>query len=190
MICSVAPTGPAQDDPRRARALPDTGAAVPETSAAAAAERYRSLGFTISTTGFAISHRFSELLAPLELEPRDFSLLRAVGLAAGLSQQTLAERLQIPAPRLVAFIDSLEQRGLIERRQNPADRRVRALHLTAAGQVLLERAFELASEHERNICSGLDEQQRLQLLDLLDRVGAQLGLDAGLHTAHSALTST
>jgi DNA-binding MarR family transcriptional regulator len=149
---------------------------------------YSSVGFTISTTGYAISHRFQEILAPLALEPRDFSLLRAVGLAEGLSQQALAERLQIPASRLVAFIDQLAQRGLIERRQNSSDRRVRALHLTTEGHQLLKRAFALAVEHERNLSSGLTQQEREQLLELLGRVGAQLGLAAGVHTAHSALT--
>jgi DNA-binding MarR family transcriptional regulator len=149
---------------------------------------HSSVGFTISTTGYAISHRFQEILTPLALEPRDFSLLRAVGLAEGLSQQALAERLQIPASRLVAFIDQLAQRGLIERRQNSSDRRVRALHLTTEGHELLKRAFALAVEHERNLSAGLSQQEREQLLDLLGRVGVQLGLTAGVHTAHSALT--
>jgi DNA-binding MarR family transcriptional regulator len=150
----------------------------------------RSVGFTISTTGYAIGSRFSEILAPLSLEPRDFSLLRAVGLAEGLSQQALGERLQIPASRLVGFIDALEQRGLVQRRQNPQDRRVRAIYLTAAGNDLLGNAFALAVEHERNLSADLSEAEREQLLDLLGRVGAQLGLTVGGHVAHSALTGS
>jgi DNA-binding MarR family transcriptional regulator len=146
-----------------------------------------SVGFTISSTGYAIAHGFQEVLAPLKLEPRDFSLLRAVGLAEGLSQQALGERLKIPASRLVAFIDVLEQRGLIERRQKPSDRRVRALYLTEEGQQLLSSAFALAVEHERRLCGGLSEQERRQLLELLARVAEQLGLPAGAHTAHSSL---
>ncbi|MDQ6810381.1 MAG: MarR family winged helix-turn-helix transcriptional regulator, partial [Actinomycetota bacterium] len=79
-----------------------------------AAEPFRSVGFTVSTTGYAIARLFREILAPLALEPREFALLRAVGACEGQSQQAIGERLGIPASRMVAFIDALEQRGLLE----------------------------------------------------------------------------
>lgn len=145
---------------------------------------FRSVGFTISSTGYAIARRFREILAPLELEPREFALLRAVAAAEGQSQQTTGDRLQIPASRMVAFVDALEQRGLLQRRQNPDDRRARALHLTGEGRELLDRAFALAVEHERNLCGDLSNDEREQLLDLLQRVGTRLGLRPGMHAAH------
>jgi DNA-binding MarR family transcriptional regulator len=106
----------------------------------------RSVGFTISGTGYAVARRFRHTLAPLALEPREFALLRAVGAGEGSSQQAIAEGLQIPASRMVALVDALEARGLLERRLNSVDRRARALHLTADGRKLLERAFALALE--------------------------------------------
>jgi len=148
---------------------------------------FRSVGFTVSTTGYAVARRFRELLAPLELEPREFALLRAVGAAEGESQQAIGERLQIPPSRMVAFVDALEGRGLLERRLTPEDRRTRALHLTDDGRKLLARAFEVAVAHERDLCADLDEDEREQLLDLLQRVGERLGLPPGVHAAHSAL---
>jgi DNA-binding MarR family transcriptional regulator len=146
---------------------------------------FQSVGFTVSTIGYAVARRFREILAPLELEPREFALLRAVAAAEGQSQQAVGERLQIPPSRMVAFIDALEARGLIERRQNPSDRRTRALHLTADGHELLGRAFALAVGHERNLCADLSAEEREQLLALLQRVGASLGLPAGVHAAHA-----
>jgi DNA-binding MarR family transcriptional regulator len=146
---------------------------------------FRSVGFTVSTTGYAVARRFRELLAPLELEPREFALLRAVSASEGQSQQAIGERLQIPPSRMVAFVDALEGRGLLERRLNPQDRRTRALHLTDDGRELLARAFEVAVAHERDLCAGLDQEEREQLLDLLQRVGLRLGLPAGVHAAHA-----
>jgi DNA-binding MarR family transcriptional regulator len=143
------------------------------------------VGFTLSSVGYAVARRFRETLAPLSLEPREFALLRAVSAAEGQTQQAIGDRLAIPASRMVAFVDALEARGLLERRHNPLDRRARALHLTPAGRALLERAFALASELERHLCAQLGEQEREQLLDLLQRVGAQLGLRAGAHAAHA-----
>jgi DNA-binding MarR family transcriptional regulator len=144
---------------------------------------YQSVGFTISTAGYAIARRFREILAPLQLEPREFGLLRAVAAAEGLSQQAIGERLQIPASRMVAFVDALAARGLLERRQNPEDRRAHALYLTAEGHRLLEQAFTLAVAHERDICADLSPSERAQLLALLQRVAARLGLPRGAHSA-------
>ena len=87
---------------------------------------FRAVGFTLSSVGYAVARRFRETLMPLELEPREFALLRAVGAAEGQSQQAIGERLQIPPSRMVAFVDALEARSLLERRHNPLDRRTRA----------------------------------------------------------------
>jgi DNA-binding MarR family transcriptional regulator len=144
---------------------------------------FRSVGFMISTTGYAVARRFRQILAPLALEPREFALLRAVGACEGRSQQAIGERLQIPASRMVAFIDALEARGLLERRQNQEDRRARALHLTDDGRSLLARAFALAGAHERELCAELSDEEREQLLDLLQRIGERLGLPPGVHAA-------
>lgn len=152
-------------------------------AAARSAAPFRALGFTISTTGYAVSRRFGQILAPLALEPREFALLRAVSAYEGSSQQALAERLQIPASRMVALVDALEARTLLERRPNPADRRARALHLTGEGRQLLARAVAVAIEYERDLCAGLGAQEREQLLDLLARVGERLGLTPEVHAA-------
>ncbi len=144
---------------------------------------FRSVGFTISTAGYAIARRFKEILAPLDLEPREFALLRAVAASEGQSQHSVGARLQIPPSRMVAFVDALEHRCLLERRPNPSDRRSHALYLTDAGHELLARAFTLAVEHERDLCAELNAEEREQLLELLQRVAVRLGLAPGVHSA-------
>lgn len=150
---------------------------------------FRSVGFSLSSLGYAVARRFRETLKPLELEPREFALLRAVGAAEGQSQRALAERLQIPPSRMVAFVDALEGRGLMERRADPGDRRTRALHLTSAGANALQQAFAVALEFERDLCADLADDERERLLDLLGKVSPRLGLSPvanGTH-AHAAL---
>lgn len=151
---------------------------------------FQSVGFNLSSVGYVVSRRFRETLAPLELEPREFSLLRAIAAEEGQSQQALGDRLLIPASRMVAFVDALEQRGLLERRPNPEDRRARALYLTQTGRDLLGEAFSLALAFERQLCSDLDETEREQLVSLLQRVGLQLGLPKADHAAHAAHAAT
>jgi DNA-binding MarR family transcriptional regulator len=168
--------------PAPAGALEDPAVSVVATAP------FQAVGFLLSSLGYAVSRRFHQILAPLELEPREFALLRAVGAAEGQSQQAVAERLQIPPSRMVAFVDALEGRGLLERRHNPDDRRTRELHVTDDGRALLGRAFVLAVELERDLCAQLSAGEREQLLELLRRVGQRLGLPAGAHAAHAALT--
>jgi DNA-binding MarR family transcriptional regulator len=57
------------------------------------------------------------------------------------------------------------------------------LHLTTEGRELLTRAIEVAAEYERELCSGLTDEEREQLLDLLERLGSRLGLVPGVHAA-------
>jgi DNA-binding MarR family transcriptional regulator len=153
----------------------------------AATTPFQAVGFMLSSIGYAVGRRFHQVLEPLELEPREFALLRAVGAAEGQSQQAVGERLQIPPSRMVAFVDALERRGLLERRHNPQDRRTRALHLTDDGRELLGRAFVIAAALEHRLCEDLSVSEREQLLTLLRRVGQQLGVPAGAHAAHAAM---
>jgi DNA-binding MarR family transcriptional regulator len=149
----------------------------------------RSVGFTISTTGYAIASRFRELLAPLGLEPRDFALLRTVASSPGVTQQAIGERMGVKPSRMVAFVDALEQRGLLERRPKPHDRRAHELFLTNQGRDVLQRAFAIAMSHEQLLTGDLNEDEREQLMELLARVGSHLGIPRGVHVGmgHSAM---
>ncbi len=147
---------------------------------------FEAVGFAVSTLGFAVAMRFRERLAPLEIEPRDFALLRALSAREGVSQHALGEQLRIPPSRMVAFIDALEERGLLERRPHPSDRRAHALHLTPAGRKLLAKAVAVASRFEGELCGRLSAAEREQLLTLLGEVREQLGLPPGVHSAHPA----
>ena len=188
------PAAKTPDDPRNSSVgepWPGNLRPIPvEGLGAAGPERpFRSVGFTISTTGYAVARRFREVLAPLGLEPRDFALLRSVATTEGVTQQAIGERMGVAASRMVAFVDSLEERGLLERRQNPDDRRARALFLTRKGRGFLGRAFAVAVEQEQRLTGELSSEEREQLLDLLGRVGVQVGIPPGVHAGmgHSAM---
>ena len=84
---------------------------------------FRSVAFMLSSLGFAISRRFHKVLDPLELEPGEFALLRAVAANEGEPQNALAERLRISPSWMVAIVDVLETRGLLERKPHTRDRR-------------------------------------------------------------------
>jgi DNA-binding MarR family transcriptional regulator len=144
---------------------------------------FRAVGFLLSQLGFQTSKRFAERLAPLELNPRTFALLRHIESDEGRSQHALAELLRVPPSRMVVLLDELEKRGLVERRPHPTDRRARSLYLTAAGKRLLGKAKKAGAEHEKELTADLSGAEREQLLELLGRVAASQDLAAGVHPA-------
>lgn|SRR5512133_575015 len=150
---------------------------------AAADGPFQAVGFLLSQLGFQVSRHFAERLAPLDLNPRSFALLRHIDAAEGQSQHNLADALRLPPSRMVALLDDLEERTLVERRAHPTDRRARALYLTPAGRRLLETARKVGAEHEAELCADLEPGERAELLELLGRIAASQGLAAGVHPA-------
>jgi DNA-binding MarR family transcriptional regulator len=144
---------------------------------------FRAVGFLLSSLGYATSRGFHRTLEHLALDPRSFSVLRAVGFNQGQTQNALATALSIPASRMVAILDGLESKGLLERRFRDNDRRSRAVHLTDAGNTLLRKAFEVAMGFEKSLCEGLSDSERDRLIGLLERVAQNLGLGPGAHAA-------
>jgi DNA-binding MarR family transcriptional regulator len=141
----------------------------------------RSVGFLISQLGFVSSKAFMEALRPVGIDPREFLLMRFVAASEGQSQQALAERLSVPASRMVALVDHLEDAGFLERRPDPEDRRVRGLYLTRKGRGALERASKIAIDYETRLCAGINRSEREQLIDLLQKLQESQTTLRGVH---------
>jgi DNA-binding MarR family transcriptional regulator len=146
---------------------------------------FHALAFQLSSVGFAISSKFKNALAPFDIEPRQFGLLRAVGFACGQSQKALAECLNVPTSSMVATVDDLERRLLIERRPSADDRRVKELHLTPKGKTLLQEVLPVAMETELKIRTALGVADAQQLSQMLSTIGELFGVAPG--TAHSSM---
>lgn len=56
------------------------------------------------------------------------------------SMRAIAERLRCDASYVTMLVDQLEAAGLVERQVSPTDRRVKLVHLTAAGRTARDRA--------------------------------------------------
>jgi DNA-binding MarR family transcriptional regulator len=135
----------------------------------------------VARLGFEIGFTLADGLAPLDIEPRHFGLLRALAESEGDSQRSIGESLGIPPNGMVALVDDLEKRGFVERRPHPADRRAHALHLTAKGKQLLRDAFEVAFSLEAALCQDLNQTERKQLLALLGKLTSRDPQRPGVH---------
>ncbi|GEL21611.1 MarR family transcriptional regulator [Pseudonocardia sulfidoxydans NBRC 16205] len=140
--------------------------------------------FLLAQIGAHAAMRFAERIGELDLTPPQTGLLRAVAAAPGRSQQALATVLGTPPSRLVALVDQLDERGLVQRRRNPADRRLHALHVTEAGEKLLQRIAEVGRAHDDAMCAALDDAERATLRALLGRIADEQGLTPGVHPGY------
>jgi DNA-binding MarR family transcriptional regulator len=134
------------------------------------------IAFLLVQLGFHAARKFSELLAPLGLEPRQFGMLTRLAANEGKSQQAIGELMGLNPTRMVFLVDELEQQGLVERRRNPDDRRSYALYLTGQGREKLREARQASAAHEHEITTALTDGQRAELAALLRRVADEQGI--------------
>jgi MarR family transcriptional regulator, lower aerobic nicotinate degradation pathway regulator len=121
-----------------------------------------------------------QLLGEFGLRPRHhiaMTILRDLG---ETGQADLAATLQIDRTNLVGLLNDLEERGLIERRRSTEDRRRHTVALTAEGRRQLAKVEFALLAIESHVLAGLDEGERRQLHDLLQRaVGGCAGPSGG-----------
>lgn len=109
-------------------------------------------------------------LSPLGLRVRSYSVLALAAGETRPSQREVSDHLRLDPSQVVALVDDLQRRGLVTREPDARDRRANVVVITAAGRALLDEARPAVLAAERELHSGLDDAERLQLTTLLRRV--------------------
>jgi DNA-binding MarR family transcriptional regulator len=135
------------------------------------------IGALAERSGYLIAHAHRMLrewaeasLGSLELHPRDFGLLVALGADEPCSQTQLAARLEVTPPAVLMFLDELEAKGLVTRVRSTADRRVHDISLTADGRHRLEAAQRVAGGLQQRTVARLGEEGDVELRALLRKL--------------------
>jgi DNA-binding MarR family transcriptional regulator len=93
----------------------------------------------------------------------------------GISQVRLAYLTDTDPMTLVRILDRMERDGWVERRSDPTDRRARRLHLRPAALPVLKQIWAIGDRSRSEALAGLGTEDRALLIDLLERVHANLG---------------
>jgi DNA-binding MarR family transcriptional regulator len=127
--------------------------------------------------GRVAKRRFADALEPTGLKgPHAFALMQLRELGP-ISQQELAETLDLDPSKLVALLNELESNGLAERRRDPGDRRRHIVEISAHGHARLAAAEQAMAAFENQFFAGLAADERRQLQGLLGRVAQCLARD-------------
>jgi MarR family transcriptional regulator for hemolysin len=113
-------------------------------------------------------------LRPLGYSRSRWMVLLHVWRTDGITHRELAERLGIEAPTLVRLIDRMESDGLLKRRASESDRRVKHLHLSAAGKKEVASVWAEASDLRKEILSGMSRKEISATLAVLQKLRHRL----------------
>ena len=103
----------------------------------------------------------------------DFGVLEILLHKGPLPVNAIGEKVLLTSGSITTAVDRLEKKGLVERRFSESDRRVRMVHLTEAGRVLIEDAFAAHQAALERATSGLDADEKTLLIDLLKKLGLE-----------------
>jgi DNA-binding MarR family transcriptional regulator len=127
-------------------------------------------GLLVAQIGRAATRRYKAALSPIGLKPRWTAALMQLRREGAMSQQALAESLDIDPANLVAVLNRLEHEGLATRRRDPADRRRHVVEISKRGIRRLDQVEQAIADVEDELFAALDDDERLQLQQLLARV--------------------
>ncbi len=112
------------------------------------------------------------LYGPAGLSDQQFNVLRILkgGPRDGYLVKEIRCRMIFRFADVPRLVNRLEDRGLVVRSVNPRDRRGSRVQITAEGLALEARIHGRHDELCRQVDQALTEPERLQLLDLLERL--------------------
>jgi DNA-binding MarR family transcriptional regulator len=133
--------------------------------------------FLLALLGRVAKRRFADALEPTGLKgPEAFALMRLRDLGP-ISQQELADTLDLDPSKLVALLNQLESDGLAERRRDPCDRRRHIVEISSRGHHRLADADRVMADFEVEFFSGLTPDELHELQGLLARVAERVACD-------------
>ena len=134
----------------------------------------RHFGFLVKDVSRLYSRNFERHSGAMGLTLMQCRVLVHLHRNEGISQVRLADLCDCEPMTLGRVITRLEDDGLINRRADPADGRARQLYLTPRAAVLIDDILNRAEQSRLDAMAGLSAAERTQLLQLLQRMHANL----------------
>ncbi len=127
----------------------------------------RSFGFLVHDIARLQRKLFDRRARTLGLTKAKWSVLAHLARREGVSQNQLAEILEVEPITLARHIDRLAAQMWVERRPDPTDRRVNRLYLTEKAIPILDELHAMAEATREDTLDGLSADQRELLIDML-----------------------
>ncbi len=120
----------------------------------------------------AISRQMGPHYAKFGLTPPQFQMLTVLNRLRNerVTQRRLGNELYVSFPNVTVMLNRLEEAELIKRTVNPTDRREKFVKVSGRGRKLLRKIWKDQPAQLESIMAGLNDHERLQLAQLLNRL--------------------
>lgn len=129
---------------------------------------------TLMATARLIREAYDHRFTPLGLNLTLASILVYVADFSPVTQSKIAAHLGQGRAATGSSIDRLQELGLVERRPDVDDRRVWQIHLTAAGQTIVEQIAVIDTGLRTELRDGVSRAERQALAQVLQTLQANL----------------
>jgi len=129
---------------------------------------------SLHLTAHAWRNELDRRLRPLGFSHSRWLLLLHLSRNDGCTHCELAQHMGIEAATLVRQVDHMEREGLLKRCVCATDRRVKNLHLSAAGKKAVERIRNSAAELRKEILAGSSKENIGIAIEVLQSLQDQL----------------
>ena len=96
-----------------------------------------------------------------------------------VSQREISDHLGLDASDVVGVLDILEAAHMVQRQRDPRDRRRHAVVLTELGETAARHFAALRAQATERALADLDDDERRQLVDLLNRASRRFTSGGG-----------
>lgn len=134
--------------------------------------RTEKVAILIKKAALVIEKLSNPVLAPYELTHTQYKILMLLYCNPGMPirQIDIEEHFSMTNPSVTGIIQNLEKKGLVQRVQNPDDKRSKLLKLTEQAVSMETELRGLGESLERQVTEGLSEDERQQLILLLNKI--------------------
>ena len=107
----------------------------------------------------------------------EFAVLEALYHKGELTVQQICQKVLINSGSMTYVIDKLVKKGLLNRKTSTGDRRVYYIQLTNEGRTFMDEIFPKHEIFIREIFSSLSEEEQLQFISMMKKIGFSLDPD-------------
>lgn len=132
------------------------------------------LGFLLHDVSRLRRSSFDKFMKPLGITRSQWWVIAHLSRRDGMMQVELAGMLDLGKVTLGGIIDRLETGGWVERRPDASDRRAKRVFLTDKAMKLIRDMQQAEQEHNRFVLKDISHEERLVMIDLLQRMKSNL----------------
>nr|WP_321267936.1 MarR family winged helix-turn-helix transcriptional regulator [uncultured Sulfurimonas sp.] len=129
-----------------------------------------SLGFVLNKTALASKASFNQLIKNYEISPEQWSVIFRVVQNDKIGQKELADTTYKDQGNLTRMIDKLVLNGYLDKKNHETDRRAVELVATDKSKSLVKEIIPISSLYNEQLTKGFSQDEKLKLIELLNRV--------------------